>query len=113
MMSENKGLPVKTEFLLYKTEDGKVRIQALLENETIWLTQQQMTELFQVNKSGISRHLKNIFETGELAPEATVAFFATVQYEGGRAVTRDLEYYNLDAIISVGYRVNSIRGTHC
>ncbi len=70
-----------------------------------------MAELFAIDKSGISRHLKNIYKTGELQPEATIAKFTTVQNEGDRAVTRDLEYYNLDAIISVGYRVNSLRGT--
>lgn len=82
-----------------------------LENETLWLTINQIAELFSVDKSGISRHLKNIFATGELRRQATVANFATVQVEGDRSVERDLEYYNLDAIISVGYRVNSIRGT--
>lgn len=101
----------KTEFLLYRTEDGKVSIQTRMQDETVWLTLQQMSELFQVDKSGISRHLKNIFESGELVQESTVANFATVQDEGGRSVSRKLEYYNLDAIISVGYRVNSIRGT--
>ncbi len=105
-------IPAKTEFLLYRTDDGRVRIETRMEDETVWLTLQQMSELFQVDKSGISRHLKNIFESGELALEATVAKFATVQYEGERSVSRNLEYYNLDAIISVGYRVNSIRGTH-
>jgi len=100
-----------SEIILYQTEDGRNRIEVRLEQETVWLTINQMAELFQVDKSGISRHLKNVYETGELRQEATVARFATVQEEGGRRVSRDLEYYNLDAIISVGYRVNSIRGT--
>jgi hypothetical protein len=100
-----------TEFLLYRTEDGRVRIETRMLNETVWLTINQMAELFEVDKSGISRHLKNIYESGELGRDATVAKFATVQGEGSRSVSRDLEYYNLDAIISVGYRVNSIRGT--
>ena len=99
------------EIIFYQSEDGTVRLETRLENETLWLTINQMAELFDVNKSGISRHLKNIFATGELQRQATVANFATVQNEGGRSVERDLEYYNLDAIISVGYRVNSIRGT--
>ena len=99
------------EFLLYQTQDGRTRIQCRFAGETIWLTQQQMAELFQVDKSRISRHLKNIYEEGELSAEGTVAFYATVRQEGGRQVTRDLEHYNLDAIISVGYRVNSLRGT--
>jgi hypothetical protein len=99
------------EILVYRTDDGQIRIETRMQNETIWLTINQMAKLFGVDKSGVSRHLKNIFETGELQREATVAKFATVQNEGGRSVSRDLEYYNLDAIISVGYRVNSIRGT--
>ena len=101
----------KGELIVYPSDDGQIRLDVRLENETIWLTINQMAQLFGVDKSGISRHLKNIFETGELQREATVAKFATVQNEGGRAVSRDLEHYNLDAIISVGYRVNSIRGT--
>jgi hypothetical protein len=99
------------EIIWYQSEDGKIRLQTRLENETLWLTINQMAELFNVDKSGISRHLKNVFTTGELQRQATVANFATVQNEGERSVARDLEYYNLDAIISVGYRVNSIRGT--
>jgi len=99
------------EILVYRTDDGQIRIETRMQNETIWLTINQMAKLFGVDKSGVSRHLKNIFETGELQRKATVAKFATVQNEGGRSVSRDLEYYNLDAIISVGYRVNSIRGT--
>jgi len=82
-----------------------------LQDESVWLTLNQMAELFQVDKSGISRHLKNVFESGELEREATVAKFATVQREGDREVSRQVEYLNLDAIISVGYRVNSLRGT--
>jgi len=100
-----------SEIILYQTEDGRNRVEVRLEHETVWLTINQMAELFQVDKSGISRHLRNIYETGELQKEATVAKYATVQEEGGRHVSRDLKYYNLDAIISVGYRVNSIRGT--
>ena len=99
------------EFLLYQTSDGRTRIQCRLQGETIWLTQQQIADLFQVHKSRISRHLKNIYHEGELQHEATVAFYATVRTEGGRRVSRNLEHYNLDAIISVGYRVNGVRGT--
>lgn len=110
-MSEPNHLPARAEFLLYQTEDGHVRLETRLQNETIWLTINQLATLFGVDKSGISRHLKNIYETGELRREATVAKFATVQQEGERQVSRELECYNLDAIISVGYRVNSIRGT--
>ncbi|HNX25687.1 MAG TPA: virulence RhuM family protein [Spirochaetota bacterium] len=110
-MPSKNNLPIKSEFLLYESQDGRIRVETRMQDETVWLTINQMAELFQVNKSGISRHLKNIFESGELSKEGTVAFFATVQNEGGRDVSRDLEYYSLDAIISVGYRVNTIRGT--
>ena len=99
-------------FLLYQNQDGNIKVDVLIQKETIWLSINQMAELFDIDKSGISRHIKNIFETGELQEEATVAKIATVQNEGSREVTRTLDYFNLDMIISVGYRVNSIRGTH-
>lgn len=98
------------EILLYQTADGVSKIEVTLVNETVWLTLDQMAELFQRNKSTISRHVKNIFECGELDESSTVAFFATVQNEGGRNVERQIAFYNLDMIISVGYRVNSYRG---
>lgn len=101
-------LPAKPEFLLYQTEDGQIRIETRLQDETIWLTINQMSELFGVDKSGISRHLKNIFETGELQRESVVAKIATTATDGK---IYQVEHFNLDAIISVGYRVNSIRGT--
>ena len=104
-------LPSRGEFLLFQTEDDKARIEVLLHGETVWLTISEMAQLFQIHKSGISRHLKNIFETSELQRHATVANFATVQEEGDRNVLRELEYFNLEAIIAVGYRVNSHRGT--
>ena len=100
----------KGQILLYQTPDGESRVEVRLQNETVWLSLDQMAELFQRNKSTISRHIKNVFEEGELQPEATVAFFATVQTEGKRRVERDIAYYNLDMIISVGYRVHSYRG---
>ena len=86
-MAEDKG-----QILLYKTPDGESRIEVRLQNETVWLSLDQMAELFQRNKSTISRHIKNVFEEGELQPEATVAFFATVQTEGKRKVERDIAY---------------------
>ena len=98
--------------LLYTTVDGKQKIEVNLQNETVWLSLDQIADLFQRNKSTISRHIKNIFEEEELQREATVAKFATVQKEGERKIERNIEYYNLDVIISVGYRVKSIRGTH-
>ena len=100
----------KGSIILYTTPDGESKIEVTLQNETVWLTLDQMAELFQRNKSTISRHIKNIFETGELNADSTVAFFATVQTEGKRKVERILAFYNLDMIISVGYRVNSYRG---
>lgn len=102
---ENNG-----EILLYQTSDGSSKIEVALVNETVWLSSDQMAELFQRNKSTISRHIKNIFEGGELNESSTVAFFATVQSEGNREVKRNVAFYNLDVIISVGYRVNSYRG---
>ena len=102
--------PDKGQIILYQTQDGESKIEVTLANETVWLTADQMAELFQRNKSTISRHIKNILESGELQEVRTVAFFATVQNEGGRNIKRDIAHYNLDMIISVGYRVNSYRG---
>ena len=107
----NKDLNLNN-FLLYTNENGEVKVDVLLKDETIWLTINQMAALFDIDKSGISRHIKNVYDTGELEEQATVAKIATVQQEGNRQVTRNLDFYNLDVIISVGYRVNSIRGTH-
>ena len=100
----------KGQFLLYQTPDGDSQIEVKLQNDTVWLSLDQMAELFQRNKSTISRHIKNVLEDGELQEEATIANFATVQNEGNRKVERVIAYYNLDMIISVGYRVHSYRG---
>lgn len=100
----------KGQFLLYQTPDGDSQIEVKLQNDTVWLSLDQMAELFQRNKSTISRHIKNVLEDGELQEEATIANFATVQNEGTRKVERVITYYNLDMIISVGYRVHSYRG---
>ena len=96
--------------ILFQTQGGEAKIEVRLANESVWLTADQMAELFQRNKSTISRHIKNIYESVELEQNRTVAFFATVQNEGDRKVERNIAYYNLDMIISVGYRVNSHRG---
>jgi len=96
------------QIIMYQTEDGLTKIDVTLENETVWLTQDQMAELFQRDKSTISRHIKNIFADGELHKESVVAKIATTASDGK---TYDVEYYNLDVIISVGYRVKSLRGT--
>jgi len=100
-----------SEIILYKTEDGAVKIDTIFQNETIWLSQNSMAELFGVNVPAISKHLKNIFEEGELQKDATFSKMETVQNEGGRQIKRNKEFYNLDAIIAVGYRVNSKRAT--
>ncbi|MCX7049266.1 MAG: virulence RhuM family protein [Candidatus Sumerlaeota bacterium] len=100
----------QSDLMLYQTEDGRTRLEVRLAGETVWLSLNQMAALFQRDKSVISKHIKNIFNEGELQPEATVANFATVQSEGEREVIRDVEYYNLDVVISVGYRVKSHRG---
>lgn len=96
---------------LYQTEDGTSEVEVRFNQDSAWLSIQQMSDLFGRDKSVISRNLKNIFESGELAKDATVAKNATVQIEGKRIVNREIEFFNLDAIISVGYRVNSKKGT--
>lgn len=98
------------EIVIYQTDDGLTKINVNMKDETVWLSLEQMAELFQRDKSTISRHIKNVFEDGELVRESTVAKFATVQSEGNRQVERIIDYYNLDVIISVGYRVKSQRG---
>jgi hypothetical protein len=98
------------ELLLFQTEDGQTRIDVRLVGETVWLSFAQLAELFQRDKTTVARHIQNVYDEGELKQEATAAFFAAVQIEGDREVTRDLEHYSLDVIISVGYRVKSHRG---
>jgi len=101
----------ESNILMYKAEDGITKIEVTYDNETVWLSIDQMAELLQRDKSTISRHIKNVYDEGELIRQGTVAKFATVQKEGMRDVERNIEYYNLDVIISVGYRVKSLRGT--
>ena len=98
-------------FLLYTAPTGEIRVDVLLQDESVWLTQKAIAELFGVVKSTVSEHLTNIFTTNELDETSTVRKIRTVQTEGNRTVNRDLDYYNLDAIISVGYRVNSAKAT--
>jgi hypothetical protein len=99
-----------SEIILYHAADGEPTIQVRLENETVWLNQSQMAELFQVDRSVVAKHIGNVLESGELDKNSTCAKFAQVQNEGNRTVKREVEYYNLDMIISVGYRVGSSRG---
>lgn len=105
------GKDEQVSFLLYTSNQGDVRVDVALEEETVWLSQKAMASLFGVSKKTISEHLINIYDTLELEKTTTVRNFRTVQQEGDREVTRNIEYYNLDAIISVGYRVNSVQAT--
>jgi hypothetical protein len=106
-----KNSPLNSSLILYQTEDGQTRIEVRLLEETVWLNQAQMCELFDKDKRTISEHIQNVFKEGELSADPTVRKFRTVQIEGSREVTRQVDYYNLDVIISVGYRVSSHRGT--
>jgi hypothetical protein len=101
----------QSELVLYQTEDGRTRIQCRFENETIWLTQAQMAELFQVTVPTVNEHLKGIYDESELIAEATIRNFRIVRIEGKREVARQIEHYNLPAILAVGFRVRSHRGT--
>ena len=104
METENK-------IIIYQAEDGQTQIDVRLENDTVWLTQAQMVELFQTTKQNVSLHVSNVFKEGELEQASTVKEYLTVQQEGKRSISRQVKYYNLDVIISVGYRVKSKRGT--
>jgi hypothetical protein len=97
----------KGEILVYQSDDGRVKLDVRLQDETVWLTQQLLSELFQTTVPNISMHIRNIYEEGELMPESTIKKFLTVRREGDRDVRRELDFYNLDMIISVGYRVKS------
>lgn len=110
-MSGEDLTPEQSSFILYATQNGKIEVDVLLQDETVWLTQKGMQELFEKNKRTVSEHIGNVFKEGELEREATVRNFRTVRSEGGREVSRNIDYYNLDVIISVGYRVKSQRGT--
>ena len=101
----------KGDILFYQAGKDSIQIEVRLEDETVWLTQSQIIDLFQSSKANISEHIKHIFQSGELEFESTVRNFRTVRQEGNRMVSRDLEYFSLDMIISIGYRVNSKQGT--
>ncbi len=111
MPEKYPDLPVASEFLLYQTEDGQTRIEVRLQNETVWMTQIGMAELFQTSVPNINIHVKNIYEEGELAPGATIKDYLIVRMEGSRQIKRSVKHYNLETIIAVGYRVKSHRGT--
>jgi len=101
----------KSELILYQTEDGRTRIECRFEDETVWLTQALMAQLFDIGVGTVNHHLKEIYAEGELAPEATIRRHRIVRTEGNRTVSREIEHYNLEAILAVGYRVRSHRGT--
>ena len=110
-MSNDEITKQQSDFILYTGNDGDVNVEVFLKDETVWLTQKAMAGLFGVKVPAISKHLANIYETGELKKESTISILETVQNEGNRKVKRKMEFYNLDAIISVGYRVNSYQAT--
>ncbi len=101
----------ESEIIIYQSDDGLTKLEVKMEGDTVWLSLDQLADLFQRDKSTVSRHIRNVFSEGELIEEATVANFATVQNEGGRHVRRNIAYYNLDMIISVGYRIKSATAT--
>lgn len=106
----NEPLP-QSEMILYQTEDGRTRVQCRFEDETVWLTQALIAELFEIGVNTVNYHLKSIFAEQELSPEATIRSYRIVRSEGGRQITRKIEHYNLEAILAVGFRVRSHRGT--
>lgn len=110
-MNSNNIVKQQSDFILYTSNDGNVNVEVFLQEETIWLTQKAISNLFGKSKATISEHLKKIYAEGELQMDSTVRNFRTVQTEGSRQIERDLEFYNLDAIIAVGYRVNSYQAT--
>ena len=97
----------RSQFLIYQSEDGRIKLDVRFQNDTVWLTQAMIVDLFQSSKANVSEHIANIFAEGELTPESTVRKFRTVRQEGSRQVERELEFYNLDLIISVVYRIKS------
>lgn len=105
-----KGVPDNSSMVIYQTEDGQTQLEVRMEEDSVWLTQNQMAELFTTDRTSIVKHIRNIYQTEELSMEATCAKIAQVQIEGERSVTRDITLYNLDVIISVGYRVKSKQG---
>ncbi|NLN59430.1 MAG: hypothetical protein GX147_01735 [Deltaproteobacteria bacterium] len=107
---KDNTLPVQSRMLLYRTEDGRTRIEVRVQDETVWMTQVTMAELYQTTPQNITLHLKAIYQEGELDPQTTCKEFLQVQPEGSREISRNRKFYNLSAIIAVGYRVRSSRG---
>ena len=111
-MSEIYNFMENGNIIIYQSEDGQTHIEVRMEDETVWLSQQQMAELFQTSRTNVVEHIKHIYEDGELQEEATCRKFRQVQTEGTRQVSREIPFYNLDMIISLGYRVRSVIATH-
>ena len=111
-MIDNESKKTQGEIIIYQSDDGNTKIDVKMQDETVWLTQQQMAELFQTSRTNVVEHIKNIYADGELEESATCQKFRQVRIEGNREVTRELPYYNLDMIISLGYRVKSIIATN-
>lgn len=111
MGKSNSNPPIPSDFFFYKDSNREVKIEIYIFKETVWLPQDKIAQLFGVDRSVVTKHLKNVYKSGELSKEVTCAKIAQVQTEGTRRVTREIEFYNLDAILSVGYRVNSIQAT--
>ncbi len=111
LLPSGEGDGEKNEIIVYQPEGGEFHIEVRVDQDTVWLTQAQMAELFNTDRTSINRHIRNIFQTQELYENSTCAKIAQVRLEGGRSIKRVVPYYNLDMIISVGYRVNSISGT--
>ena len=111
LLPSGEGDDEKNEIIVYQPEGGEFHIEVRMDQDTVWLTQAQMAELFNTDRTSINRHIRNIFQTQELYENSTCAKIAQVRLEGGRSIKRVVPYYNLDMIISVGYRVNSISGT--
>ena len=112
MGKELEPMGKQNRVILYTTDDGKVTVDVLFARDNFWLTQRTIADLFGVKTPAISKHLKNIYESGELTQKGTISKMETVQTEGSRQIAREVEFYNLDAVIAVGYRVNSIKATH-
>jgi len=113
-MADNKTLIIRNstaEFLIFTSQAGENSIEVRYQDETVWLSQKMIAELFAVDVRTVNEHLKNIYESSELMEDSTIRKFRIVQKEGERDVSRNIDFYNLDAIISVGYRVNSVRAT--
>ena len=111
LMADKIGTDEYGEILIYQTDDGQTNIEVKIEDDTVWLTQQQMSELFQTSRTNVVEHIKHIYEEGELDEISTCRNFRQVRKEGNREVTRQIPHYNLDMIISLGYRIKSVIAT--